>query len=70
MILLKLHIFTLMFKFQVEIDMDEISDLMEEARRLGVSYGRSRTNMLQDSYRRIIPRTRHTERVRAIIRRY
>ena len=53
----------------VEIDMDEISDLMEEARRLGVSYGRSRTNMLQDSHRRIIPRTRHTERVRAIIRR-
>ncbi|CAK9808178.1 PHD and RING finger domain-containing protein 1 [Anthophora plagiata] len=53
----------------VEIDMDEISDLMEEARRLGVSYGRTRTNVPQDSYPRIIPRTRHTERVRATIRR-
>lgn len=52
----------------VEIDMDEISDLMEEARRLGVSYGRTRT-ILQDSHPRIVPRTRHTERVRAAIRR-
>lgn len=55
---------------QVEIDMDEISDLMEEARRLGVSYGRSRTGVTQDSalFSRIVPRTRHTERVRANIR--
>ncbi|XP_017883557.1 serine/arginine repetitive matrix protein 2-like isoform X2 [Ceratina calcarata] len=52
----------------VEIDMDEISDLMEEARRLGVSYGRTRT-ILQESHPRIVPRTRHTERVRATIRR-
>nr|XP_003700397.2 PREDICTED: uncharacterized protein LOC100882431 isoform X1 [Megachile rotundata] len=52
----------------VEIDVDEIPDLMEEARTLGVSYGRSyRNNLIQDSFRRIIPRTRHTERVRANI---
>ncbi|XP_076637305.1 PHD and ring finger domains 1 [Colletes latitarsis] len=53
----------------VEIDLDEIPDLMEEARRLGVSYGRTRTGTTQDSQPRIIPRTRHTERVRATIRR-
>ena len=54
----------------VEIDLDEISDLMEEARRLGVSYGRTRTGLPQNSQPRIVPRTRHTERVRATIRRY
>ncbi|XP_015440228.1 PREDICTED: serine/arginine repetitive matrix protein 2 isoform X2 [Dufourea novaeangliae] len=53
----------------VEIDLDEISDLMEEARRLGVSYGRTRAGMPQDAQPRIVPRTRHTERVRATIRR-
>lgn len=54
----------------VEIDLDEVPDLMEEARRLGVSYGRTRTGVTQDSQPRIVPRTRHTERVRATIRRY
>nr|XP_033321309.1 serine/arginine repetitive matrix protein 2 isoform X1 [Megalopta genalis]XP_033321310.1 serine/arginine repetitive matrix protein 2 isoform X1 [Megalopta genalis] len=53
----------------VEIDFDEIADLMEEARRLGVSYGRARTGQSQDTQPRIVPRTRHTERVRATIRR-
>ncbi|XP_053986194.1 uncharacterized protein LOC128880293 [Hylaeus volcanicus] len=53
----------------VEIDLDEIPDLMEEARRLGVSYGRTRTGAPQNSQPRIVPRTRHTERVRATIRR-
>lgn len=51
--------------------MDEIPDLMEEARRLGVSYGRSRTGTNPESgalIPRIVPRTRHTERVRANIR--
>lgn len=51
--------------------MDEISDLMEEARRLGVSYGRTRTGVSNEnvhSLPRIIPRTRQTERVRANIR--
>ncbi|XP_014483609.1 PREDICTED: uncharacterized protein LOC106749063 [Dinoponera quadriceps] len=55
----------------VEIDFDEISDLMEEARRLGVSYGRTRTGTNPEggaSIPRIVPRTRHTERVRANIR--
>ncbi|XP_068981259.1 uncharacterized protein [Bombus flavifrons] len=53
----------------VKIDMEEIIDLVDEARRLGVTYGRIRTNVPQDYYPRIIPRTRHTERVRATIRR-
>lgn len=54
---------------QIEIDLDEISDLMEEARRLGVSYGRSRTGVESGPmFPRIVPRTRHTERVRANIR--
>lgn len=51
--------------------MDEIPDLMEEARRLGVSYGRSRTGANPENgalIPRIVPRTRHTERVRANIR--
>lgn len=55
----------------VEIDLDEISDLMEEARRLGVSYWRSRSGVPNDhvhTFPRIIPRTRQTERVRANIR--
>lgn len=47
--------------------MNEIIDPIEEARRLGVTYGRIRINAL-NSYPRIIPRTRHTERVRATIR--
>ena len=44
---------------------------MEEARQLGLSYGRSRAgvNQLQQTNSpRIIPRTRQTERVRANIR--
>lgn len=43
---------------------------MEEARRLGVSYGRTRTGTAESgaSVPRIVPRTRHTERVRATIR--
>ncbi|XP_012239827.1 uncharacterized protein LOC100749759 [Bombus impatiens] len=53
----------------VKIDVEEIIDLVDEARRLGVTYGRIRTNVPQDYYPRIIPRTRHTERVRATIRR-
>lgn len=55
---------------QIEIDLDEISDLMEEARRLGVSYGRTRTGTTENGalISRIVPRTRHTERVRANIR--
>ncbi|EFN80079.1 RING and PHD-finger domain-containing protein KIAA1542 [Harpegnathos saltator] len=55
----------------IEIDLDEISDLMEEARHLGVSYGRSRTGTTPENgalIPRIVPRTRHTERVRANIR--
>lgn len=56
----------------VEIDLDEITDVMEEARRLGVSYGRTRTERVYDSdllsIPRVIPRTRQTERVRANIR--
>ncbi|KOX75957.1 PHD and RING finger domain-containing protein 1 [Melipona quadrifasciata] len=47
----------------------EVINVLEEARRLGVSYGRIRSNIPQDYYPRIIPRTRHTERVRATIRR-
>ena len=53
----------------VKIDVEEIIDIVDEARRLGVTYGRIRTNIPQDYYPRIIPRTRHTERVRATIRR-
>ena len=42
---------------------------MEEARRLGLSYGRTRAGQPQNSFSpRIIPRTRQTERVRANIR--
>lgn len=54
----------------MKIDVEEIIDLVDEARRLGVTYGRIRANVPQDYYPRIIPRTRHTERVRATIRRY
>lgn len=44
---------------------------MEEARRLGVSYGRTRTGTTPGNgslFPRIVPRTRHTERVRTSIR--
>ena len=59
--------------FQIDIDLDEISDLMAEARGLGLSYGRTRTGIPRDGDasfgpHRIIPRTRQTERVRANIR--
>lgn len=58
-----------LFEFQVDIDLDEIPDLMEEARSLGLSYGRTRGRHFQNSFSpRIIPRTRQTERVRANIR--
>ncbi|XP_063995960.1 uncharacterized protein LOC135173177 [Diachasmimorpha longicaudata] len=63
----------------VEMDMDELPDLMAEARCLGTTYGRTRSGVPQNfshspmhtpgpSHRRIIPRTRQTERVRANIR--
>ncbi|XP_033215800.1 uncharacterized protein LOC117172115 isoform X3 [Belonocnema kinseyi] len=53
----------------VDIDLDELPDLMEEARSLGLSYGRSRSGLPQNTASpRIIPRTRQTERVRANIR--
>ncbi|XP_046483809.2 PHD and ring finger domains 1 isoform X2 [Neodiprion pinetum] len=54
----------------VEIDLDEVPDLMEEARRLGESYGRTRTGRDRELSvgPRVIPRTRQTERVRANIR--
>lgn len=42
---------------------------MEEARHLGVSYGRNRADIASGPiFSRIVPRTRHTERVRANIR--
>lgn len=57
---------------QVDIDLDEISDLMAEARGLGLSYGRTRTGIPNEisnfGPNRMIPRTRQTERVRANIR--
>ncbi|XP_015111930.1 uncharacterized protein LOC107037735 [Diachasma alloeum] len=63
----------------IEMDLDELPDLMAEARCLGTTYGRTRSGAPQDfphppmhtpgpSHRRIIPRTRQTERVRANIR--
>ncbi|XP_066599342.1 protein split ends isoform X2 [Prorops nasuta] len=55
----------------IEIDEDEVPDLMEEARRLGVSYGRIRGGQApQDrvNSNRMVPRTRQMERVRANIR--
>lgn len=56
--------------FQIDIDLDEVPDLIEEARRLGLSYGRTRgRHVVQNTFSpRIIPRTRQTERVRANIR--
>lgn len=49
--------------------MDEVPDLMEEARRLGLSYGRTRgTEIRNHAGPRLIPRTRQTERVQANIR--
>lgn len=61
---------------QIEIDLDEVPDLMAEARLLGVTYGRTRTGVTQDQdlhnrflhRQRLVPRTRQTERVRANIR--
>lgn len=62
----------------IEMDMDELPDLMAEARCLGTTYGRTRSGAPQDfphvpsstsgSVRQRIPRTRQTERVRANIR--
>lgn len=58
--------------FQVSIDLDEIPDIMAEARGLGVSYGRTRTGIPRDvdtfGPHRMIPRTRQIERIRANIR--
>lgn len=60
----------LSFSLQIDIDLDEVPDLIEEARRLGLSYGRTRgRHQIQNTFSpRIIPRTRQTERVRANIR--
>ena len=55
--------------FQVEIDLDEIPDLMEEARQLGYAHGsRTRAYNFGMNSSRLIPRTRQSERVRANIR--